>query len=210
VGRTLCAKHGRRPGAGRAQGNNPSRCDSRDDNIDDRLLLALYFGRAQQDRTVERRIVLGQYLGFCAILAISVIGAFGVGRLPESAIAYLGLILIALGIRAAIEVFRHRKDDTPAAPADTSAPRVAAITFSNGGDNIGVYIPVFATVGAAMTAAYAVSFLAMVALWCVAGRYIATRPVIARPIARWGHIMLPIVLITIGTLILVHGGAFGL
>jgi cadmium resistance protein CadD (predicted permease) len=50
----------------------------------------------------------------------------------------------------------------------------------------------------------------MVAVWCFAGRYVATRPVIARVLARWGHIVLPVVLITIGTLILVQGGAFGL
>jgi cadmium resistance protein CadD (predicted permease) len=35
-------------------------------------------------------------------------------------------------------------------------------------------------------------------------------PVIAKALSRWGHILLPLVLITIGLLILIHGGAFGL
>ncbi|MER5757376.1 cadmium resistance transporter [Streptomyces sp. NPDC002088] len=57
---------------------------------------------------------------------------------------------------------------------------------------------------------YVVVFLILVAVWVVAGRYFATRPVIAKTLARWGHILLPVVLIGIGLLILIEGGAFGL
>ncbi|MET9388226.1 cadmium resistance transporter [Streptomyces sp. NPDC002928] len=57
---------------------------------------------------------------------------------------------------------------------------------------------------------YVVVFLILVAVWVVAGRYFATRPVIAKALARWGHILLPVVLIGIGLLILIEGGAFGL
>ncbi|MDX2701381.1 hypothetical protein PV350_00765 [Streptomyces sp. PA03-6a] len=48
---------------------------------------------------------------------------------------------------------------------------------------------------------YAVVFLVLVAVWCFAGRHFATRPVIAKALSRWGHILLP--------LVLVEGGAFG-
>ncbi|MGW7440168.1 hypothetical protein [Streptomyces sp. NPDC054849] len=48
------------------------------------------------------------------------------------------------------------------------------------------------------------------AVWCFAGRFFATRPVIAKVLASWGHILLPLVLIGIGLLILIEGGAFGL
>ena len=57
---------------------------------------------------------------------------------------------------------------------------------------------------------HSVLFLVLVGVWCAAGRFAASRPVIARPLARWGDILLPVVLITIGLLILVEGGAFGL
>jgi cadmium resistance protein CadD (predicted permease) len=57
---------------------------------------------------------------------------------------------------------------------------------------------------------YVVVFLVLVALWCLAGRFFATRPVIAKALSRWGHILLPVVLIGIGLLILIEGGAFGL
>jgi cadmium resistance protein CadD (predicted permease) len=87
---------------------------------------------------------------------------------------------------------------------------VAAVTFANGGDNIGVYVPVFATADIGGMSVYAVVFLVLVAVWCFAGRFFATRPVIAKALSRWGHILLPLVLIGIGLLILVEGGAFGL
>jgi len=47
-------------------------------------------------------------------------------------------------------------------------------------------------------------------VWCFAGRYFATRPLVATALSRWGHVLLPLVLIGIGLLILVEGGAFGL
>ncbi len=92
---------------------------------------------------------------------------------------------------------------------------VAAVTFANGGDNIGVHVPVFATAGVGGTTVYAAMVLVLVAVWCFAGKFFATRPdptrpVIAKALARRGHILLPLVLVTIGLLILIEGGAFGL
>jgi cadmium resistance protein CadD (predicted permease) len=87
---------------------------------------------------------------------------------------------------------------------------VAAVTVANGGDNIGVYVPVFATAGTGGLVVFAVVILVLVAVWCAAGRFFATRPIIARALSRWGHIVLPVVLIGIGLLILIAGGAFGL
>src|SRR6476469_9547526 len=76
-------------------------------NVDDLVLLALHFGRARGDRA-HRRIAIGQYLGFGAILAVSVLAAFGLRVLPDRAVAYLGLVPIALGLRAAVIAVRHR------------------------------------------------------------------------------------------------------
>ncbi|MFJ4865606.1 cadmium resistance transporter [Streptomyces sp. NPDC088748] len=186
-------------------------------NIDDILILALFFARGAGHPGSTRRIVLGQYLGFTAILAVAVAAAFGATFLPESAVPYLGLLPLALGLKAARQAWKsHRngdgdQEDTGAEPGGgPGAVEVAAVTFANGGDNIGVYVPVFATAGIGGMTAYAVVFLALVVVWCFAGRFFATRPVVARALARWGHVLLPLVLIGIGLLILVEGGAFGL
>ena len=70
-------------------------------NIDDILVLSLLFGRSAGQRGAARRIVAGQYLGFAVILAVSIAAAYGTTFLPESAIPYLGLLPLALGLRAA-------------------------------------------------------------------------------------------------------------
>ncbi|MBW8485201.1 cadmium resistance transporter [Actinomadura parmotrematis] len=182
-------------------------------NIDDILILALFFAQGAGHRGVTRAIAVGQYLGFAAILAVAVAAAFGATFLPEDAIPYLGLLPLALGVKAAVQAWRHRHDTQEERQAAEGGPRpleVAAVTFANGGDNIGIYVPVFATAGAGGMSAYAVVFLILVAVWVAAGRYFATRPAIAKALSRWGHILLPAVLIGIGALILVEGGAFGL
>jgi len=46
-------------------------------------------------------VVVGQYLGFGAILLASVVGALGAGLLPDELIPYLGLLPLLLGLRAA-------------------------------------------------------------------------------------------------------------
>lgn len=102
------------------------------------------------------------------------------------------------------------KERTRAGGSGPGPLEVAAVTFANGGDNIGVYVPVLTTAGVGGMSVYAVVFLALVAVWCFAGRWFATRPVVARGLARGGHVLLPLVLVAIGLLILVEGGAFGL
>ncbi|WP_371778470.1 cadmium resistance transporter [Streptosporangium subroseum] len=183
-------------------------------NIDDIVILALFFARGAGQRGSTVRIVGGQYLGFAAILVVAVAAAFGATFLPESAIPYLGLLPLALGLKAAWQAWKnHRDEDDEEAevkPGGPGLPAVAAVTFANGGDNIGVYVPVFATAGIGGMSVYVVIFLILVALWCLAGRFFATRPVIAKALSRWGHILLPVVLIAIGALILIEGGAFGL
>jgi cadmium resistance protein CadD (predicted permease) len=183
-------------------------------NIDDILILALFFGQAARaGRAGAARVVAGQYLGFLAILAAAVVGALGTGLLPESAIPYLGLLPLLLGVRAGWTSWRERHDDDSEQPGKPGGPgvlQVAAVTLANGGDNIGVYVPVFAVSGAAGMTVYVLVFLIGVGVWCAAGRFFATRPAIAKALSRWGHVLLPVVLIGIGALILIEGGAFGL
>jgi cadmium resistance protein CadD (predicted permease) len=177
-------------------------------NIDDILILALFFAQGAGHKGTTRAVAAGQYLGFIGILAVAVPTAFGATFLPESAIRYLGLLPLALGLKAAVQAWRHRHDDEDQPQSRPVRPRVlevAAVTFANGGDNIGVYVPVFATAGAGGMAVFVSVFLVLVAVWVAAGRFFATRPVIARALSRWGHILLPVVLIGIGLLILVEG-----
>ncbi|HKR50545.1 MAG TPA: cadmium resistance transporter, partial [Pseudonocardiaceae bacterium] len=115
-------------------------------NIDDMLVLAVFFGQVSGQKVGAWRIVIGQYAGFVAILVASVFGALGAGLLPDAVIPYLGLLPLLLGIRAGWKVWRERHEpdsDNADEPGGTAGPgiwQVAAVTFANGGDNIGVYV----------------------------------------------------------------------
>ncbi|GAA3164140.1 hypothetical protein GCM10020001_106230 [Nonomuraea salmonea] len=180
-------------------------------NIDDILILALFFAQAAGRPGAAARIVAGQYLGFAAILAVAVAAGFGASFLPGPVIPYLGLLPLAIGLKAGWQAWKNRSEgQEQEPPGGPGALAVAAVTFANGGDNIGVYVPVFATSGPGGMTVYVTVFLLLVAVWCAAGRFFATRPVIAGALTRWGHILLPAVLIAIGAFILIDGGAFGL
>jgi cadmium resistance protein CadD (predicted permease) len=166
-------------------------------NVDDLVLLALFFARAK----AAWQVVTAQYLGFAAILALAVVGALGASLLPVHLRPWLGLIPLALGLKAAWSLWRGADDDEPdAAPGVLG---MAGVTLANGGDNIGVYVPVFTVTDSLWV--YVVVFLLLVGVWCVAGWFLASRQVIARALAKWGHVALPVVLIAIGLLVLFSG-----
>ncbi|WP_348695250.1 cadmium resistance transporter [uncultured Nocardioides sp.] len=181
-------------------------------NIDDIIVLSLFFARGAGQRGTTTRIIAGQYLGFGGILLASVAVTFGAGLfLPDEAIPYFGLIPLLLGVYAGWRVWRNGDDDDDSlADRPISALAVAAVTFANGGDNIGVYVPVFLAVGTGALVAYCVVFLALVLVLVLAAKFVATRKPIAEVLERWEHILFPLVLIVLGLVILIEGGAFGL
>ena len=183
-------------------------------NIDDIIVLSLFFARGAGQRGTTARILIGQYLGFIGILGAAVLISLGAGAfLPPEVIPYFGLIPLALGLWAAWQGWRGDEDDDDESRFEgkkVAAWTVAGVTFANGGDNIGVYVPVFLSVDPGAVVAYCVVFLALVAVLVGLAKFVATRRPIAEVLERWEHILFPIVLIGVGVFILISGGAFGL
>ena len=183
-------------------------------NIDDLIVLSLFFGRGAGQRGTTVRILVGQYLGFIGILGAAVLVSLGAGAfLPPQAIPYFGLIPLGLGLWAAWQSWRGTDDDDDDAKIEgknVAVWTVAGVTFANGGDNIGVYVPVFLNVGPGAVVAYCVVFLVLVAGLVGLAKFVATRRPIAEVLERWEHILFPTVLIGLGAFILISGGAFGL
>src|SRR5699024_4437413 len=162
-----------------------------------------------------RRILLGQYLGFLGILGAAVAAAFGAQvLLPEAILPYFGLIPLGLGLWAAWQAWQNRgQDDDDEAQLEgkrVSVWTVAAVTFANGGENIGVYVTVFVSVSWGAVRAYCNVFLALVADLVFLAKWISSIKPIAEALERWEHSLFPAVLIGLGIVILISGGAFGL
>ena len=70
-------------------------------NIDDIFILTLFFA---QRNLRGWHIVLGQYLGLAALVAISLVGFFARFIIPETWIGLLGLVPIFIGIKKLIPI----------------------------------------------------------------------------------------------------------
>jgi hypothetical protein len=82
---------------------------------------------------------------------------------------------------------------------------ISAITFANGGDNIGIYTPLFASSDSAQLGVLLAVFYGMLAVWCGLGYRIARHPLMARALARYGHVLVPFVLMGFTSIRLAEG-----
>jgi len=167
-------------------------------NIDDIFVLTLFFA---QKTLKSWQIVLGQYLGVGALIGISLAGFFARLIVPEAWLTWLGLGPLIIGIKKLIEWKQEKQPDSPRSDAG-SVLSVWMITFANGGDNIAVYTPLFASSNAGGLALILAVFGVMIGVWCVVGYFIGKHPLVMRVIDRYGHILVPFVLIALGLYIL--------
>jgi len=196
-------------------------------NIDDIIILLLFF--AQVDANFRRRhIVIGQYLGFTLLILASLPGFFGGLVVPREWIGLLGLLPIAIGLKQLL----NRQEDTAQVQTVTSdfepssarkpivsllssvlSPqtyKVAAVTVANGGDNISIYIPLFAGNNLVSLGVILGVFFFMVGVWCAIAYLLTRQPTIAQVLSRYGNAVVPFVLIGLGLFILYERGTFRL
>jgi cadmium resistance transport/sequestration family protein len=184
-------------------------------NLDDILILLLFF--SQVNAVFRRRhIVFGQFLGFTALVLVSLPGFFGRLIFPPDWIGMLGLLPIAIGLSRLL----NPETDDSEAEADLEqseksffssflSPQtysVAAVTVANGGDNIGIYVPLFASNTLESLGVILAVFFAMVGVWCYAAYRLIQMRAIADTLTRYGNQLVPFVLIGLGIAILVKSG----
>jgi cadmium resistance protein CadD (predicted permease) len=177
-------------------------------NIDDIFVLMIFFSSLSFP---VRHIILGQYLGIGLLITISAVGSLISLVVPTYDIGLMGIVPIIIGVKHLMEI--RRKDNSPSRQviqdkrnrSYLSFLSVAAVTFSNGGDNIGVYIPLFSKYNtlSQITALTAV-FITMTAVWCIVAYYFVNHPLVASRIRYTGNVILPFVLIGLGIYILIE------
>ena len=175
-------------------------------NIDDIFVLMMFFSSISFP---VRHVVFGQYLGISLLIVISVVGSLISLVVPTYIIGLMGIVPIAIGVKNLVEIRKKEQPPSRQTVEDKkdksylSFLAVAAVTFSNGGDNIGVYVPVFSkynTMGEITT--FTLTFLAMTAVWCTSAYSFVNHPLVASRVRHIGTIVLPFVLIGLGLYIL--------
>jgi len=196
-------------------------------NIDDIIILLLFF--AQVDANFRyRHIVIGQYLGFTLLILASLPGFFGGLVVPSEWIGLLGLLPIAIGLKQLLsrqtDTEQVQDVNTNFEPASSRNPiisffssilspqayKVAAVTLANGGDNISIYIPLFAGSNLVSLGVILSVFFFMVGVWCAIAYLLTRQPMIAQVLSRYGHAIVPYVLIGLGLFIMYERGTFRL
>lgn len=196
-------------------------------NIDDIIILLLFFSQINANFR-RRHIFFGQYLGFTAIIIASLPGFFGGLVVRRELIGLLGILPIFIGIKQllsreaeTIEVQTVTSDFKQSSNRNLivsfilsllhpNTYKVAAVTFANGGDNISIYIPLFAGHNFATLGVILSVFFIMVGLWCFIAYLLTLQPAIADILTRYGNILVPYVLICLGLFIMYERGTFNL
>ncbi|KXJ93579.1 cadmium resistance transporter, partial [Microdochium bolleyi] len=193
-------------------------------NVDDAFVLVTFFAETASDPNsalTPWKIVIGQYVGFTVIFAISMIGFVVSLVMPTEPIGFLGLLPIMLGVWKLFDLLLPvaQAGDDPdgelAALRSTKARgyrailKVALITLMNGGDNIGTYIPLFSQVNPpAVIAVYAVVFYIMLGLWCLVGWLLIRQRHVAKLAEKYVAKLIPFLYMGLGTFIIVESKAY--
>lgn len=170
-------------------------------NLDDLfLLIALGTHRAYR----FKHIVMGQIVGMALIIFASALGAWITFSVPPYFLRLLGLAPLVIGIKKLFQSKESEEDQV--LENQTRGYRkvisVTLVTLANGGDNLGVYLPLFSSRSHWEIIFFALAFLSLTLLWCVLSYFLVKHPTLQKPIRTYGHVLLPWVLIGLGLLIL--------
>ena len=173
-------------------------------NIDDTFILIILFSTVSFR---ARDVFTGQFLGIAVLILISALGSLIALVVPSFVIGLMGFIPIGIGLKRLIDL-RHRDETKKEAiqinkNSYLSFLTVAGITVSNGGDDIGVFTPLFAKYNDSSEVTVLITiFMAMTIVWCVVTYYFVNHPIVASRVKWLGNILTPFVLIGLGLYIL--------
>ena len=173
-------------------------------NIDDVFILILFYGNK---KFKDLEILTGQFLGILTLITISLIGSLVGLFIGQSYVGLLGLVPIYLGVRGiwrllSSELESDQANDLSRNESRSNVLTVAGVTVANGGDNIGIYIPLFATLTWTHKLSMVTVFLVMTFLWCMIAKYLTKHPYISKSVDKYGHLITPFVLVLLGLYIL--------
>jgi cadmium resistance transport/sequestration family protein len=179
-------------------------------NIDDIFVLMLFFYGAGK-RLSRWHVVVGQYAGFAALVALSLVGYFARFVAPQEWIGLLGILPVIIGLKKLRELKSGKSEEAHMEkPAAHAVFTVASVTFANGGDNIGIYTPLFASSNFVELLVTLAVFFVLVAVWCALGYFLGRHPAVYRLLDKYGHVIVPFVLIALGLYIMLESDTFQL
>ncbi|WP_136618699.1 MULTISPECIES: cadmium resistance transporter [Mesorhizobium] len=175
-------------------------------NIDDIFVLLGFFGHRKFH---ARQVIIGQYVGFTALVLVSLVASLVSLVLAPAYVGLLGFLPVMIGLKKLYDAWRGDEGNEAAVPKAGvgNVLAVAAVTMANGSDNIGIYTPVFATSTRAEIGIIIAVFAIGVAVWLAFSHWLVNHRSLGAPIRRYGHWLVPFALIGIGVFILYESGS---
>ncbi|WP_413173012.1 cadmium resistance transporter [Anabaena azotica] len=189
-------------------------------NIDDLVILTLFFSQVNV-KFRRWQIIIGQYVGFTALILASLPGFFGGLILPRPWIGLFGLVPIIIGIKSLLTSEIEESDDVDT-ETDVSHQSllakffnlqtysVAAITFANGTDNISIYVPIFASSSWQSLLVILGVFFLLVGVLCYVANRLTHNQAIAHIFTKYGNRFMPYILMGLGAFIFLDSNSFSL
>ena len=187
-------------------------------NIDDLLLLSSLF-IASNFRAAS--VVIGQFVGMSLLVLISVLAAYFMVSMPLTWIGALGLFPLCLGILRLAKGFKvptaksalclndgefFGKEQLRVPWMKSEWALAALLTVANGGDNLSVYIPLFA-VQHTFVSLYVIVFGVMTGIWCCFGYFLTNHRLFRDKLKRHAATIVPWVLILLGLKVLLQANS---
>ncbi|HGL0393457.1 TPA: CadD family cadmium resistance transporter [Streptococcus pneumoniae] len=181
-------------------------------SIDYLIILIILFAQLSQNKQ-KWHIYAGQYLGTGLLVGASLVAAYVVNFVPEEwMVGLLGLIPIYLGIRFAIvgEDAEEEEEEIIERLEQSKANQlfwtVTLLTIASGGDNLGIYIPYFASLDWSQTLVALLVFVIDIIIFCEISRVLSSIPLIFETIEKYERIIVPLVFILLGLYIMYENG----
>lgn len=196
-------------------------------NIDDFFITTTFF---MDTKYSIRDIILGKYLGLIFLVAVSCIGYFFKLVIPIQWIGLMSFLPIMIGSRhlmtmwktkrERVKVNSHKDIEKDTFQSESAKKEdeiltagkkmgksgvmlVMLITFANGGDNIGVYMPLFASLEIYELISVILIFLIMLAILCTTAYYFTSSKYISSILRKYGEPGFPFILILLGIYIFI-------
>ena len=180
-------------------------------SIDYLIILIILFAQLSQSKQ-KWHIYAGQNLGTGLLVGASLVAAYVVNFVPEEwMVGLLGLIPIYLGIRFAIVGEGEEEEEEIIERLEQSKSNqlfwtVTLLTIASGGDNLGIYIPYFASLDWSQTLVALLVFAIGIIIFCELSRVLSSIPLISETIEKYERIIVPLVFILLGLYIMYENG----
>jgi cadmium resistance protein CadD (predicted permease) len=198
--------------------------------FDDNLYLTLFFSKTNH-RFRPRHVIVGELIGFTGLVLIS-LGGFLAGLMIDDAwIGLLGLLPLGLGVNALINRTPDQQEPLPEVRVahsdhlpyrqqrsrsllptlmDPQTYKVSAVTLANGGNNLAIYIPLFASTSLPRLSLILATCYGAIGLLLWLSYHLTRQPALAVVMSRYVRRAFPFVLIWLGADIMIENGSYQL